>query len=111
MKIEIREQAGVHVVRLSGELTEDSGVVEAVSDLIAQPRARVILDLTAVPFINSNGLGDLVRVTAQANVQEGRVVLANATPFVAGVMETTQLNRFFEICATKEEALERLEAP
>ena len=32
---------------------------------------------------------------AQANVQEARVVLASLSPYLAGVLETTRLNRFF----------------
>ncbi len=110
MTIDIHDHAGVHIVRLMGELGEDSGLREAVTDLLAQRGARVLIDLAAVPFVNSSGLGDLVRVTAQANVQESRVVLAGLTPFVGGVIETTQLDRFFEICPTAEDGLRRLES-
>ncbi len=111
MNIDINEHPNVKIVRLTGELTEDTGLVEAVTDLLVEPGARVLIDMAGVPFVNSHGLGDLVRITAQANVLEGRVVLANLTPFVGGVMETTQLNRFFEICPNTEAALERLAAP
>ncbi len=108
MTIDIHDHNGVHIVRLMGELGEDSGIVDAVTNLLERRGARVLIDMSGVPFINSTGLGDLVRLTAQANVQEGRVVLAHLTPFVAGVMETTQLSRFFETCPTSEEALARL---
>ncbi len=111
MTIDIHEHPNVKIVRLAGELTEDTGLVDAVTDLLVEPGTRVLIDMSAVPFVNSHGLGDLVRITAQANVLEGRVVLANLTAFVGGVMETTQLNRFFEICPDTEVALQRLAVP
>lgn len=43
---------------------------------------------------------------AQANIHEGRLVLANPSPFVAGVLEATKLDTFFEIYSSVEEALE-----
>jgi len=109
MTIDRHQQAGVEIVRLTGNLDgdEDAKVVEQLTDLLAKPGSRVLLDLGGVPFVNSTGLGNLVRIGAQANVQQSRIILANLTPFVAGVMETTQLNRFFEICGSTEDALAR----
>jgi anti-anti-sigma factor len=59
-------------------------------------------------MVTSAGLGDLVRVTAQANSQGGRVVLANLTPFVSGVLDTTRLSAFFEISANVDSAIAKL---
>ena len=113
MTVDIKDQAGIKIVRLRGELTggREGDFVEAVTDLFTGPGVRVLLDLADVPFINSTGLGELVRVNAQANIQEGRVVLVNPSPFVAGVLNTTQLDRFFETSPTTEDALARLAQP
>lgn len=110
MTVEITDQAGVKLVRLYGELTDDEkgDFVEAVTNLLTGPGVRILIDLAEVPFMKSSGLGDLVRVTAQANIQEAHVVLANLSPFVEGVLQTSQLDRFFEICSTTEEARARL---
>lgn len=110
MTVEIRDQAGIKLVRLHGELTDDEegDFVEAVTNLLTGPGVRILIDLAEVPFMNSSGLGELVRVTAQANIQEAQVVLANLSPFVEGVLQTSQLDRFFEICPSTEEALARL---
>ncbi len=109
MTVEIEDRAGIHIVRLRGELVgEHADFVDTVTNMLTGPGARIVVDLAAVPFMNSTGLSELVRVTAQANVQEGRVVLAALSPFVAGVLQTTQLDRFFEICPTIEAALTKL---
>lgn len=109
MTFEVEDQAGATIVRLHGELVGGQvKFVEAVTSLLTQPGARVLLDLGDVPFMNSIGLSELVRITAQANVQEGRIVLVRPSPFVAGVLQTTQLVRFFDVSPTIEAALQKL---
>jgi len=110
MTIQTEDRAGVKLVRLHGELTggEDQGLIEAVTELLSARQARVVLDLGAVPYSNSAGLGDLVRLVAQANVQEGRIILANLSAYLAGVLEITKLNRFFEIQPTVDAAVDAL---
>ncbi|MBK9119279.1 MAG: STAS domain-containing protein [Phycisphaerales bacterium] len=112
VQIEIREDHGVFLVRLDGELTgqPEPDVVGAVTALFAGPGTRVLIDLGALRFMNSVGLSELVRITAQANTEECRVALVNPTPFVAGLFGTTQLDRFFEIVPTLAEALQRMRA-
>lgn len=110
MNIETENHEGVKVLRLTGELAGGEGnpLVDAVTDLLSNRGARVVLDLSGVHYMNSAGLGDLVRLVAQANLQEARVVLANLSAYLAGVLEMTKLDRFFEIHATVAEALQAL---
>jgi anti-sigma B factor antagonist len=111
MTIDVSDRAGIKIVRLTGELRSgiDDEFVPTVTGLLAGRGTRVVLDLTHVPLISSTGLGDLVRVNAQANVQESRVVLCELSPFVAGVLQTTRLDRFFEVCGTLDEAIALLQ--
>jgi anti-sigma B factor antagonist len=99
MDCTISEQQGVHCVQLTGELTDETAAefIDAVTDLFAGPQTRIVLALAGVTFLNSTGLGQLVRLVSQANTQECRVVLAALRPFVAGVLTTTRLDRFFEV--------------
>jgi len=100
----------VSIVRISGELRCGPGesLIDAVQPLIDRPNARVVLELSGVTFVSSAGLGELVRITAQANSQSARVLLASLSPFVAGVLETTKLSRFFEIAADVDSAVRKL---
>ncbi len=99
MKIDIQNSSGVHVVRISAERLEgeDQSLVKALTDLLDNRGARIVIDLSQVKFINSSGLGALVTMTAQANQRESPLVLAAPSAFIAGVFETTQLDRFFRV--------------
>lgn len=110
MIIDIETRAGVHVVKIVGDLSGDPEprLVGRLTDLFAGGPVRIVIDMTESPFVNSAGLADLVRITGQANVQEGRVVLACIGPFVKGLLETTRLNRFFDVFATVDEAVTAL---
>lgn len=102
MNVEIEDRAGVKVLHFHGMLSHESeeAVAKSVVALLSEGAARIVLDLGAVNMINSAGLGSLVHVAAQANSQNCRLVLARPTPFVSGVLETTKLNRFFEVHPT-----------
>jgi anti-sigma B factor antagonist len=110
MKVDIEDSDGVKIVRLHGELIggHTGTFVDVVTNLFCGPGTRILLDLTEVPYMNSTGLSELVHVTAQANIQEGRVVIARPSPFVAGVLQTSQLDRFFEIAPSVEQGLAKL---
>ena len=110
MTIKIEDHTGVKVIRPRGELTgdEDHALVETVTELIEEKDLRVVVDLAEVTFMNSAGLGDLVRVAAQINTREGRILLACLSPFVEGVLRSTNLDRFFEVAGTVDEAVQRL---
>ncbi len=109
MDIHLKEQDGITIVRLDGELIDDAPeVVEAISELFTGPGKRIIVDAGGVPFMNSTGLGELVRMNAQANIQESRLVIAAPSNFVAGVFQATRLDAFFEVYPTVEDAIANL---
>jgi len=110
MPFDLENRSGVHIVHLRGDLTagHEAEFIQAVTNLFTGPGVRILIDLHAVPFMDSTGLGALVRLGAQANVQEGRLVLASPSPFIEGVLQTTQLDRFFNLRGTTKEALEAL---
>jgi anti-sigma B factor antagonist len=109
MTIDTRDHGGIKIVRPYGDLRgEDAALIKCVTDLLTGPGTRVVLDLRNVPFMNSAGLGTLVRLVAQANTQECRVVLADLTPFIAGALNATGLDRFFEIIPTTDDAIRKL---
>ena len=112
MTIDIEDHEGVKLLRLSGELIggAENMLVDTVTDLLSSRQARIVLDLGEVHYMNSVGLSDLVRLAAQANIQEARLVLAGLSGYLAGVLEMTKLDRFFEISASPDEALKMLTA-
>ena len=110
MNLAVEQRAGVNIVRLVGELTDEGGdlLSGGVNEAVSQRGARIVIDLAGVPYMNSAGLSSLINLAARSNLSEGRVVLAAAPPFVANVLEMTKLTKFFEIAKSVDEAVGRL---
>jgi anti-sigma B factor antagonist len=111
MKTELEQKGSVSVVRLSGELkggADEHAWADQVTNLIDTGRVKVVMDMGGVFYVSSAGLGQLVRVIALANSQGAKVVLSNLTPFVAGVLTTTGLNKFFEVHSDVDSAVGKI---
>ncbi len=57
----------------------------------------VVLDLEAVPFMDSSGLGVLVAAHRRLTALGGRIALANAASTLRKVFELTRTNRLFKL--------------
>jgi anti-sigma B factor antagonist len=76
---------------------------------VQQERAEtMILDLTSVPYIDSVGLGSLVRVYVSHQKTGRCLVLTGMKPRVRKIMEITKVNEFFVTFSTTWEAVEAL---
>ncbi|MEE8169143.1 MAG: STAS domain-containing protein [Phycisphaerae bacterium] len=110
MSLSIEPQADARFVRLAGELAgEDSKALsDAVNELLDGGASRIVLDMSGVAYVNSGGLGALVQITAKVNARQGRLLLAGPSPFVQGVLESTRLDRFFDIYPSVDEARKQI---
>ena len=108
--IDVDEREGVTILQLRGDLGEPEGfeLIARVNEALSDRGALAVIDMSGVSHMNSAGIASLVRVVAQANTQEQRVVLAGPTPLVAGVFAATRLDRFFEVFATTDDALRKI---
>lgn len=111
MKVHVEARGSAKVVWLNGSMTggEERTWIEPVTQLIDESGAFVVLEMGEVGYISSAGLGDLVRLTALANSQGSRLVLANISPFVKDVLQTTRLDRFFEVHPSIDAAMAQAE--
>lgn len=57
-----------------------------------------VLDLQNSTYLDSAGLGVLVRLLQQLAENGGRIALANVNPYVASLFRITRLDRAFPIC-------------
>lgn len=84
------------VVALDGDL--DLHVVERLRETLATATAgsrHVVLDLSRVPFVDSTGLGALVKAHNTAKQKEGVLYLAGANRVVRSVLHVTGLESRF----------------
>lgn len=97
----------VNVLYLQGSLTvattQDffSGIVS----LVEEGETKFLLQLSSVDFIDSTGLGTIVRVSKRVREAKGKLSLADAQPKILALFELTRLDKILLIHKTEEEAL------
>jgi anti-sigma B factor antagonist len=73
--------------------------------VIADGATLVVVDLTETTFIDSTGLGVLIRGVEHARTEGGQLAVVCSDPNMTKVFEVTGLNRVFPIHSSREEAL------
>lgn len=108
LKIETSAVESGQIVRVDGEvdLRTSPQLRSLLLQLIEGRPARLIIDLAQVGYMDSSGVGTMVEAKRLVERKGGRVVLANLQPRVRSVFEITQLDQFFTIAASVEEACE-----
>lgn len=99
-------RAGVAVLTLEGRLTlvSASQLKSAITEAVDAGRTRVVVDLTAVGFMDSSGLGVLVAGLKKARQEGGDLRLTGVNQQVATVLELTNLDRVLHVHAGVTEA-------
>ena len=90
----------VAVLRLSGALMgppDTEEFLQIVSDLLNEGFRRLVLDMAHTRWINSQGIGALVRAYKLINEKDGHLILASLSDKVRSVMTISQLARIFEV--------------
>lgn len=99
MKINSREVNGVTVLDLNGPLVLGDGTValrEQIKGLLGKGSKEILLNLNAVPYIDSCGIGELVSSFTSVRRQGGDLKLVHLEKKVHGVLQITKLHTVFE---------------
>jgi anti-sigma B factor antagonist len=113
MQIEVSRHSGYLLGRTTGPLDDSTRDVfrDQLHPLVANAGTRLILDLTGSQRVNSQGVGSLVALVADANTHDSSVILCNLQSFVAVVITVTKLDKYFDIAPTLDEAIARARQP
>jgi anti-sigma B factor antagonist len=89
------------VVSVTGEvdLSTSAPLREALDQAVAEG-PNVVVDLSGVTFLDSTGLGDLVRARESALSRGGELHLVLTQPRIRRVLEITGLDAVFDIHKT-----------
>jgi anti-sigma B factor antagonist len=106
MKIETSQVDGVILVSLSGEvdLSHSATLRKRLMELMFERRA-VVVDLSAVTYVDSSGIAGLVEAYQMARKNATRFVLASVSDPVRRVLQLARLDRVFTLSDTVEAAL------
>ena len=108
MQIEERVVNNVTILDLKGKITLGEGdevLKDKINSLILQNRKRILLNLEDVPYIDSAGLGEIVRTYTTVSRQGGQLKLVNLTKRITDLLSITKLLTVFETFETEPEAL------
>ena len=111
MTIDVREQNGVSVLELQGELKLGDPtrlLREKSRELVGAGQRHFVLDMLGVPWLDSSGIGEVFGCFKRARQIDGVVKLVLKDRSLS-MFTMTQLDRVFEIFADVESALASFE--
>lgn len=114
MHIEERVVGDVMVLDLKGRITLGDGdelLKDKVNSLINQGRKRLLLNLAEVPYIDSAGLGQIVRTYTTVSRQGGHLKLVSLTKRITDLLSITKLLTVFETFESEADAVKSFSAP
>lgn len=100
LNIEVEKpQDGVVVARPVGEvdLASSPNLRTSLSQIVAESPARLIIDLSKVPYMDSSGVATLVEALQQSRKHSTVLVLASLQDRVRSVFEIARLDTVFDI--------------
>ena len=113
MQIEERSIGDVMVLDLKGRITLGEGdelLKDKVNSLLNQGQKKILLNLADVPYIDSAGLGEVVRTYTTVSRQGGSLKLLNLTKRITDLLSITKLLTVFETFDSESEAVKSFTA-
>ena len=108
MTIEERPTDGVMLLDLKGKLPsgEDVELVkDKINSLIQQGEKKLLLNLAEVPYVDSAGLGEIVRTYTTVNRQGGSLKLLHLTKRIEDLLAITKLLTVFDTFDSEQDAI------
>lgn len=108
MQIEERQVGEVMILDLKGKITLGEGdevLKDKINSLILQNKKRILLNLADVPYIDSAGLGEIVRTYTTVSRQGGQLKLVNLTKRITDLLMITKLLTVFETFDVEQDAI------
>jgi anti-sigma B factor antagonist len=113
MQIEERVVGDVVMLDLKGKITLGEGdelLKDKVNSLVNQGHKKIVLNLAEVPYIDSAGLGEVVRTYTTVSRQGGSLKLLNLTKRITDLLSITKLLTVFETFDSENEAVRSFSA-
>ena len=113
MQIEERKIGDVVVLDLKGKVMLGEGdelLKDKVNSLLQQGSKKIVLNLAEVPYIDSAGLGEIVRTFTTVSRQGGSLKLLNLTKRITDLLSITKLLTVFDTFDSESEAVSSFSA-
>jgi anti-sigma B factor antagonist len=108
MKIEERAVSGVTILDLHGKMLIGEGdelLREKINQLVENGTEKIVLNLAEVPYVDSAGLGEIVRCYTTVSRKNGKLKLLHLTKRIHDLLSITKLLTVFETYDSEEDAV------
>jgi anti-anti-sigma factor len=108
MEFKFEKIEEVNVIHIGGSLTVAvaQDFFSQVVSLLERGETVFLLEMSSVDFIDSTGLGTIVRLAKRVREAKGQLRLSDPQPKILEMFELTRLDKILPIFKTQEEALE-----
>jgi anti-sigma B factor antagonist len=113
MQIEERAVGEVVLLDIKGRITLGEGdelLKDKVNSILNQGHRKIVLNLAEVPYIDSAGLGEIVRTYTTVSRQGGSLKLLNLTKRITDLLSITKLLTVFETFESESDAVRSFSA-
>ena len=108
MQIHTRTIGDVHVLDFSGKITlgdPTKAMRHTISDLLENGGKKILLNLTDVNYIDSSGIGELLRTFTTVTTAGKQLKLLNLTSKVRELLVITKLLTVFQVFESEQAAV------
>ena len=113
MQISERPIGDVVILDVKGRITLGDGdelLKDKVNSLVSTGKKKIVLNLADVPYVDSAGLGEIVRTYTTVSRQGGSLKLLNLTKRISDLLAITKLLTVFETFDAEDEAIKSFQA-
>jgi anti-sigma B factor antagonist len=113
MQISERTTGDVVILDVKGRITLGDGdelLKDKVNQLVGQGKKKIVLNLADVPYVDSAGLGEIVRTYTTVSRQGGSLKLLNLTKRISDLLAITKLLTVFETFESEDDAIKSFPA-
>jgi anti-sigma B factor antagonist len=95
--VQVRQAESVSLVDVTGRLTsfETKAFQQVIHELLKRGQTNIVLNLTALDYLDSSGIGELVREYLRVVKQGGAMKVVGLAPRVEEILKVTQLYQVF----------------
>ena len=107
-------RSDVAIVDVSGRITLGEGNImlrEIVRELVEKGNNKILLNLHDVGYVDSSGVGELVKTYTSVRNQGGQLKLLNPSKRVSDLLQVTRLASVFDIQADEASAIQSFTRP
>ena len=103
----IRQVGQVSVVEVSGKLTsfESGALRNSIAKLLKEGRKQILLNLSALTYLDSSGIGELVQTYMRVIKGGGEMKVVGLSDKVEEILKITQLYQVFQEFQDEQSAL------